>query len=69
MATNLEGQSSDGPTTGLPPLERREWPRVTLATIGDAVVTADADGGVTSLNSAPPSLAGLLVLLIMNGRG
>ncbi len=33
-------------------LERREWLRVMLSSIGDAVVTADAEGVVTFLNAA-----------------
>ena len=44
MATNLDGRSSDEPTPGLALLEQREWLRVTLSSIGDAVVTADANG-------------------------
>ena len=58
MATNLDRQSSDEPPTGLALLEQREWLRVTLSSIGDAVVTADADGVVTFLNAAAQSLTG-----------
>jgi PAS domain S-box-containing protein len=58
MATNLDGQISDEPTIGLPLLEQQEWLRVTLASIGDAVVTADANGAVTFLNEAARSLTG-----------
>ena len=39
-------------------LEQREWLRVTLSSIGDAVITTDADGGVTFLNPAAQSLTG-----------
>ena len=38
--------------------ERRELVRVTLASIGDAVITTDNDGRVTSLNAAAESLTG-----------
>ena len=47
-------RAGDGPAL----LEQREWLRVTLASIGDAVVTADAAGGVTFLNAAAQSLTG-----------
>ena len=43
---------------GLALLEQREWLRVTLSSIGDAVITADADGGVTFLNAVAQSLTG-----------
>ena len=35
-----------------------EWCRVTLASIGDAVITADINGGVTFLNPVAQSLTG-----------
>jgi PAS domain S-box-containing protein len=35
-----------------------EWQRVTLASIGDAVITTDTEGRVTSLNSVAESLTG-----------
>jgi len=35
-----------------------EWCRVTLASIGDAVITTDIDGGVTFLNLVAQSLTG-----------
>jgi PAS domain S-box-containing protein len=38
--------------------EQREWLRVTLSSIGDAVITTDADGGVTFLNPVAESLTG-----------
>ena len=38
--------------------EQREWLRVTLSCVGDAVITADADGGVTSINPAAQELTG-----------
>src|SRR3954454_8842604 len=38
--------------------ERRDWLRDTLGCMGDAVIIADADGGVTSLNPAAQALTG-----------
>ena len=58
MAKKRDRKSSDEPTQGLPLLDQREWLRVTLSSIGDAVVTANAEGGVTFLNAAAQSLTG-----------
>lgn len=38
--------------------KQSEWLRVTLASIGDAVITTDADGNVTSLNPVAEQLTG-----------
>ena len=38
--------------------EQREWLRVTLSSIGDAVITTDLNGGVTFLNPVAQSLTG-----------
>lgn len=38
--------------------ERREWLRVTLSSIGDAVITTDAEGVVTFLNPVAQALTG-----------
>lgn len=38
--------------------EQREWLRVTLGSIGDAVITADTEGRVTFLNPVAESLTG-----------
>jgi PAS domain S-box-containing protein len=38
--------------------QQSDWLRVTLASIGDAVITTDADGRVTFLNAAAQSLTG-----------
>lgn len=38
--------------------EQREWLRVTLSSIGDAVITTDTNGGVTFLNPVAQSLTG-----------
>ena len=38
--------------------EGREWLRVTLASIGDAVMTADTNGRVTFLNPVAAALSG-----------
>src|SRR5262249_11529685 len=37
---------------------QREWLRVTLASIGDGVITTDSEGRVTFLNSVAESLTG-----------
>jgi len=37
---------------------QEEWCRVTLASIGDAVITTDPEGRVTFLNSVAESLTG-----------
>jgi PAS domain-containing protein len=36
--------------------EQREWLRVTLSSIGDAVITTDTKGSITYLNSVAVSL-------------
>jgi PAS domain S-box-containing protein len=38
--------------------QQSEWLRITLASIGDAVITTDADGRVTSLNAVAQALTG-----------
>jgi len=38
--------------------EQREWLRVTLSSIGDAVITTDTEGAVTFLNEVAESLTG-----------
>jgi len=38
--------------------QQSEWLRITLASIGDAVITTDAEGRVTSLNAAAQGLTG-----------
>ena len=38
--------------------EQREWLRVTLSSIGDAVITTDIKGSVTFLNPVAESLTG-----------
>src|ERR1700733_6261772 len=40
------------------PHEHGDWMRVTLSSIGDAVITTDANGGVTFLNPAAQALTG-----------
>src|SRR5690349_13680865 len=58
MSPDIDRQSSDEPPSAPALLEQREWLRATLSCIGDAVVTADANGGVTFLNEAARSLTG-----------
>jgi PAS domain S-box-containing protein len=41
-----------------PLYEQRQWLQVTLSSIGDAVITTDAEGGVTFLNPVAQSLTG-----------
>ena len=38
--------------------EQREWLRVTLSSIGDAVITTDTSGNITFLNPVAQSLTG-----------
>ena len=38
--------------------EQREWLRVTLSSIGDAVITTDTKGSITYLNPVAVSLTG-----------
>ena len=38
--------------------EQREWLRVTLSCVGDAVITTDADGGITLMNPVAETLTG-----------
>ena len=42
--------------------EQRDWLRVTLSSIGDAVITTDTVGRVTFLNPVGESLTGWTVL-------
>src|SRR5207253_789087 len=39
-------------------LEEREWLRVTLSSIGDAVITTDNDGRITLMNPVAEELTG-----------
>ena len=58
MATNFDRQSSEEPMNQWASFEQREWLRVALTRIGDAVVTADANGATTFLNEAAQFLTG-----------
>lgn len=46
------------PPTGEASHERRDWLRVTLASIGDAVISTDAGGNINFMNSVAESLTG-----------
>jgi len=48
----------DGNSPGQVPRERQEWFRVTLASIGDAVIATDVRGHVTFMNEAAQKLTG-----------
>jgi PAS domain S-box-containing protein len=51
-----QSQSVNGVSEPL--YEQRQWLQVTLSSIGDAVITTDAQGGVTFLNPVAQSLTG-----------
>ena len=38
--------------------EQREWLRVTLSCVGDAVITTDAGGGIALMNPMAQALTG-----------
>jgi len=38
--------------------KQAEWLRVTLASIGDAVITTDTDGNILTMNAVAQNLAG-----------
>ncbi len=54
---DADGQAPTAPGGGASH-ERFEWLRVTLSSIGDAVIATDADGGVTFMNPAAQALTG-----------
>jgi len=58
IPTDLQSPSSGPQRPEAALLEQREWLRATVACIGDALITADALGRVTSLNPAAQSLTG-----------
>jgi CheY-like chemotaxis protein len=72
VQTIPDGQEAESQRTAAAPREQGEWPRVTLSSIGDAVITTDATGGVTLLNPVAQSLSGRLKdvrLVAMTGFG
>ncbi len=58
MSMKFDRPSSAEPPNGSALLEQREWLRVTLSSIGDGVITVDANIVVTFLNSVAESLTG-----------
>jgi PAS domain S-box-containing protein len=56
MDTNRKTSESEQGAEALQ--EQREWLRVTLSSIGDAVITTDIKGCVTFLNPVAQSLTG-----------
>jgi PAS domain S-box-containing protein len=59
VPTNPDGQEAGPQRAGVALQDQqREWLRVTLSSISDAVITTDAGGGVTFLNPVAQSLTG-----------
>jgi len=58
MGKNINRPSSEVLPIGSAMLDQREWLRVTLSSIGDGVITVDANVRVTFLNSVAQSLTG-----------
>ena len=55
---NFNNQSQSVNHGQEPLYEQRQWLQVTLSSIGDAVITTDAEGRVTFLNPVAQSLTG-----------
>ena len=55
---NIDSETSELEQTAEALHEQREWLRVTLSSIGDAVITTDTQGCVTFLNPVAQSLTG-----------
>ena len=51
MTMDTDKETSESKQAAEASQEQREWLRVTLSSIGDAVITTDIEGGVTFLNS------------------
>jgi PAS domain S-box-containing protein len=58
MNMNTDRETSESKQTAEALQEQREWLRVTLSSIGDAVITTDPQGCVTFLNPVAQSLTG-----------
>jgi PAS domain S-box-containing protein len=58
LTTDPQGRSSQPKDFDDASHEQREWLRVTLSSIGDAVITTDTSGNVTFLNPVAESLIG-----------
>ena len=58
MRTDPQGQPPKPNLSDKALDEQQEWLRVTLSSIGDAVITTDASGNVTFLNPVAESLTG-----------
>ena len=58
MRTDPQGQPSKPNLSDKALHEQQDWLRVTLSSIGDAVITTDASGNVTFLNPVAESLTG-----------
>jgi PAS domain S-box-containing protein len=56
MDTDRGRQKPEQTTEAL--YEQRQWLQVTLSSIGDAVITTDAEGNITSLNPVAQALTG-----------
>ncbi|MEP7273604.1 MAG: PAS domain S-box protein, partial [Acidobacteriota bacterium] len=55
---NIQREASESEQTAVALHEQREWLRVTLSSIGDAVITTDTNGFVTFLNPVAQALTG-----------
>jgi PAS domain S-box-containing protein len=58
MSTGSDPRVIDEPTGEPSVLDQREWLKVTLSSIGDAVITVDLSGRVILLNAAAQALTG-----------
>ena len=58
MAMDTDREASESKQAGEALQVQREWLRVTLSSIGDAVITTDTKGRVTFLNPVAESLTG-----------
>lgn len=58
MAATIQQREAERRESALALYEQREWLRITLASIGDAVIATDVDGKINFLNPVAQSLTG-----------